>query len=62
MEKDERHYQLLPKVVVCRDCSEPFVLSPGERQFYIDHKLKEPLRCDRCRARRRVGEGGERHG
>jgi len=53
METDESHYNLLSKVVVCRECGEPFVLSTGERKFYIDRKLKEPLRCDVCRQRRR---------
>ena len=62
MKTDENHYNLVPKIVVCRECGEPFVLSPGERQFSIAHKLKEPLRCDSCRASRRTGESGERHG
>lgn len=58
METYENHCNLLPKVVVCRECGEPFVLSPGERQFYIDHKLKEPSRCGECRTRRRTEAGG----
>jgi DNA-directed RNA polymerase subunit RPC12/RpoP len=60
METNECHYNLLSKVVVCRECGEPFVLSAGERKFYIDRKLKEPLRCSECRWRRRSGEDGER--
>ena len=55
----ETYYcNLLPKVITCRECGEPFVLSPGERQFYIDRKLKEPSRCADCRARRRAKAGG----
>ena len=53
---------LLPRVVECVDCGEPFVISPGERQFYLDHNLKEPLRCFDCRQKRRLekltGAGG----
>jgi hypothetical protein len=51
-------YQLQPKVVICRECQEPFVLSPGERKFYLERKMKDPQRCGDCRARRRAEAGG----
>jgi len=57
-----QNVNLLPRVVECVDCGEPFVISPGERQFYLEHCLKEPLRCFDCRQRRRQaklqGKGG----
>jgi len=55
---------LLPRVVDCIECGEPFVISAGERQFYLDHCLKEPLRCLDCRQKRKQaklnGQGGDR--
>jgi hypothetical protein len=60
METQENHCNLSPRVIICRECGEPFVLSPGERQFYIDRKLKEPSRCADCRARRRAEAGDRR--
>lgn len=60
-----QNVNLLPRVVDCIDCREPFIISPGERHFYLEHKLKEPLRCFDCRQRRRLerlqGNGGGKH-
>ena len=44
----------LPRVEQCRDCGEYFLLSPGERKFYLDHQLSEPSRCKDCRSRRKA--------
>ena len=46
--------ELLPRVVECVDCGEPFVISSGEREFYLRKYLKEPVRCSVCRKRRKV--------
>jgi len=62
MERTES-VNLLPRVVNCIDCGEPFIVSPGERRFYLEHQLKEPLRCFDCRQKRKRarinGQGGE---
>jgi hypothetical protein len=38
----------------CRDCGEPFTLSPGAVAFYGDRGLTLPARCRPCRDRRRA--------
>jgi len=60
----ESSIQLLPRVVDCIDCGEPLVISSGERQFYLERCLKEPLRCSDCRQKRKQakanGQDGEK--
>jgi Mn-dependent DtxR family transcriptional regulator len=45
----ENEICLLPRVEVCKQCNEPFVLSSEERLWYLSKKLKEPRRCPDCR-------------
>jgi len=33
----------------CKDCGRPFTLEPGEIKFFMDHRLKLPVRCKPCR-------------
>lgn len=38
------------KILVCRDCSEEFVFSIGEQEFYKEKGFdNEPVRCQSCR-------------
>jgi CxxC-x17-CxxC domain-containing protein len=47
------------KVLVCRDCGQPFTFTAGEQEFYASRGLmNEPGRCPECRAVRRGGQGG----
>jgi hypothetical protein len=55
MERND-NIELLPRVVACVDCGEPFVISSGERAFYLKKYLKEPVRCSACRKRRKAAE------
>ena len=48
-------YQFKDKVIVCKICSQTFVFTAGEQEFYCDRNLAEPKRCPHCRARRRQG-------
>ena len=42
------------KDVVCVECSETFVFTAGEQEFYAGRGLtNEPRRCQRCRQARR---------
>ena len=50
--------ELSPRVVECIDCGEQFVISPGERKFYLENLLKEPCHCFDCRAKRRLQRAG----
>jgi hypothetical protein len=46
----------LDQIIKCVDCNVGFILTPGERQFYLDRGLHLPKRCPECRARRRKGD------
>ncbi len=55
--------ELSPRIVTCIDCGQQFVITSGERQFYLENLLKEPTRCFDCRQKRRLermGKGGDR--
>jgi hypothetical protein len=38
----------------CRDCAALFSLSPGSQAFFLELGLRLPLRCGKCRARRKA--------
>ncbi len=45
--------------LTCRDCSQPFVFTSGEQEFYQQRGLQnQPGRCPSCRGARRAGGGG----
>ena len=47
------------KVIKCRDCSEEFVFTIGEQNFYKDRGFQhEPTRCRRCRDDKKRQSGG----
>lgn len=42
------------KIIVCRDCSEEFVFTTGEQEFYKEKGFdNEPVRCPKCRRARK---------
>jgi len=41
---------------VCAECESPFVITPGEVDFYVQRGLKIPKRCGACRQLRRTRE------
>jgi hypothetical protein len=55
MERND-NIELLPRVVDCVDCGEPFIISSGERAFYLKKYIKEPVRFSACRKRRKAAE------
>ena len=51
------------KILVCRDCGQPFTFTAGEQEFYASRGLmNEPGRCPECRAARRGSQGGGARG
>ena len=40
--------------IICRDCSSPFTLTTGDKDFFQRRGLQLPKRCKACRALRRV--------
>ena len=48
-ELDVSKIKLLPRVVECVQCGEPFVIGSGEREFFLAQKINEPRRCQDCR-------------
>ena len=53
-------YAQSDKVLTCTDCSQEFVFTASEQQFYADRQFTEPRRCASCRASRKAarGDGG----
>jgi CxxC-x17-CxxC domain-containing protein len=50
------------RTVTCADCSQEFVFSASEQQFYADRGFSDPRRCPSCRQARkaaRVGGGSD---
>ena len=51
------------KTLVCRECSQEFVFSAGEQEFYQQRGLlNEPGRCPSCRQARRRRMSGQAGG
>ena len=47
------------KTLVCRDCSQNFVFTTGEQEFFASRDFtNEPSRCPECRAQRKQSQGG----
>lgn len=55
MEREQSRENLTDQIVKCVDCGAGFILTSGERQFYVDRGLNLPKRCPECRGRRRKG-------
>jgi CxxC-x17-CxxC domain-containing protein len=46
------------KTLTCRDCSQEFVFTTGEQEFFASRGLtNEPGRCPECRAQRKQSQG-----
>ncbi|MFN8519388.1 MAG: CxxC-x17-CxxC domain-containing protein [Chloroflexota bacterium] len=45
------------RTLTCSDCSQQFVFSESEQQFYADKGFTEPRRCPSCRAARKAQQG-----
>jgi CxxC-x17-CxxC domain-containing protein len=47
------------KTLTCRDCSQNFVFTTGEQEFFASRGLlNEPSRCPECRAQRKQTQNG----
>ena len=45
------------KVLTCADCSQDFVFTASEQDFYATRGFTEPRRCSSCRASRKAARG-----
>jgi CxxC-x17-CxxC domain-containing protein len=45
------------KVMTCADCSQDFVFTARDQEFYADRGFTEPRRCLSCRASRKAARG-----
>ena len=50
-------YTYTDKVLRCADCSQDFVFSASEQEFYASRDFSEPRRCAACRALRKASRG-----
>ena len=48
------------KVLTCADCSQDFVFTASEQDFYATRSFTEPRRCSSCRASRKAARGDAR--
>ena len=47
------------KNLTCADCSQEFVFTASEQDFYAQRGFTEPRRCPLCRASRKAARGAE---
>ena len=45
------------KVLTCADCSQDFVFTASEQDFFATRGFTEPRRCSSCRASRKAARG-----
>jgi CxxC-x17-CxxC domain-containing protein len=45
------------KALTCADCSQDFVFTASEQDFYAGRGFTEPRRCSSCRASRKAARG-----
>jgi len=45
--------ETLDVILKCVDCGANYILTLNERKFYSGHGLHLPLRCPRCRQKRK---------
>ena len=51
------------KTLTCRDCSQNFVFTTGEQEFFASRGLlNEPSRCPECRAQRKKSQNAGGYG
>lgn len=47
------------RTLTCRDCSQEFIFTAGEQEFYIEKGFEnDPTRCSACRHARKQQSGG----
>jgi CxxC-x17-CxxC domain-containing protein len=56
------YQQTSDKVLSCVDCSQEFLFTESEQQFYSDRQFSEPRRCPTCRAARKASRGSDSSG
>jgi CxxC-x17-CxxC domain-containing protein len=51
------------KILVCADCSQEFVFTASEQDFYAQRGFTDPKRCASCRSARKASrpDGGSSH-
>ena len=54
---EERFSMYGDKALTCADCSQDFVFTASEQEFYASRDFTEPRRCPSCRARRKAARG-----
>src|SRR5450759_2947122 len=54
---EERISLYSDKVLTCADCSQDFVFTASEQEFYATRGFTEPRRCSACRASRKAARG-----
>lgn len=50
------------KTITCADCSQEFVFTASEQDFYAQRDFSPPLRCSSCRAARKAARAGSGSG
>ena len=53
---------LSDKTLTCADCSQEFVFTASEQEFFADRGFTEPRRCKTCRTNRKAAGGGSSGG
>ena len=54
---EERFSLYSDKVMTCADCSQDFVFTAREQEFYATRGFTDPRRCPSCRASRKAARG-----
>lgn len=63
IQEDELSTEIfLPRIVICRECKQPFCLTPPERRWYLEMRYSEPTHCPDCRRDRREARDGDHNG
>jgi len=50
------------KALSCVDCSQEFVFTASEQEFYAERQFSEPRRCPSCRAARKAARNSDSGG
>ena len=50
-------YAQADRTLTCADCSQEFVFTASEQQFYQERGFSDPRRCRSCRAARKASMG-----
>jgi Probable zinc-ribbon domain len=45
------------KALTCADCSQDFIFTASEQEFYATRGFTDPRRCSSCRASRKAARG-----